>query len=312
MALFSSGTLKADYGELAEYVEYIVEEQVKPAFSAINGKLRSTIEKTNVRLLENGRLDHVYARNTINGPEIVISIPFIHFMYLHSEAYVTSAYLAPLFNNTNHLGKKMVEYHQYLFKHLQTQIQRYYKGQSIDPYPDRFHEFLGISEKVFQELVAKNGGEDKFNFIAMRYMGQAIAGIMAHEYAHVYHKHIYRNKNELSDYQQRKQEWEADMTTIQLLALTDGAPIGMIPVFSALATVENPEIPGDHPTNICRTLYFLDAVIYFVKADLNNGSVKSNMANKARSELNRLEVAYRQIRSKNKVSDVCDDYVVLP
>lgn len=314
--LFSLGSkAQESHTHFYDKVKDDIFSKIIPKLLSVSGEnLKKTIENTKVNVINGGNLNDAYAINTDQGPEIVMGSNFLYFLYLHASGQLGISYIAKMNDYEGVVGTDLVSYQNYLFVHLREQIDKNNSGVEIDAVPDTIYEYLGISEVNYKNAIIANGGLDFYDQILSDYFIEAIASILAHEYAHVHYRHIYVKTKDITKYALREQEWKADQLGILLLANSVGVPSGAILGHQVMAIIENPEIPTNHPSSICRLIYTLDAVIYFAWVDFElkkDQGLSKELLDALKKSIEVLESFYVNKKKDILVSNICDDFVYL-
>jgi len=210
-------------------------------------------------------------------------------------------------------------------------IEEYYKrlldfalyGTLIDGFGNEFPtvvQYLGWNSKDQELYAARLGGKEAYNYFTNLIMFQILTYTLSHEFAHIYLEHTVQDKAVLSLYERRKNEWHADIeailaiSRIGLMGPTYIPPMGAFIAASLFTYLEDPQEKGTHPTETCRGLYSTDAALKLgldmLKTEKEIGRPQGNLSQKERA-FNKLKQAYNKKKSQYKLSDICDDFVVL-
>lgn len=287
----------------------MIRDSVIPSILMVhNDNIKSIIESTEV-IVKTGGPFEVYVRPHNGRHKIVIGAVFVFLASIQAETLFWT-YVFP------EKTAALEEYRTQLLDFTLT-------GRLIDGFENEFPtvtQYFGWSPKEAESYAARVGGIKAYNIYTNHIMFQILTNTLSHEYAHIYLGHTKQDKNTLSLYERRKNEWHADiqaihaLSSVGLMAPTYMPPIGALLTANLFSYLEDPQAKGTHPSETCRTLYSTDAVLWFgmsmLETEKKLGLPEELLAHKERA-LNMMNQGYKRKKSEYKLSDICDDFVVL-
>lgn len=309
MALPAGAVDQARVDSMLKQASTLIRDRVIPSLLSVhNSEVKSVINGTEVIVMP-GNPFEVYVERSPNGHRIIIGGAYIFLASIQAEAMFWNYAVPEKASEIEEYKKRLLDFVLY--------------GTLIDGHGNKFPtltQYFRWSPEEAEAFADDKGGIAFYNIYTNLIMFQILTYTLSHEYAHIYLGHTKQDKQKLNLYDRRKNEWHADQEGILAVSRVGFAepsyipPMGALLVSSLFSYLEDPQERGTHPSETCRTLYATDALLSFgigmLKAEKKIGREDVQIAKKERA-LNAIKEGYKQKKSEYRLSEICDDFVVL-